>query len=472
MPRHEDKRGAKSRVERLSVLFLQRLHEIAGSVYATGLSSGAIRPEEMEAEIQRYFARKKSGLQDVYSYYAEQWDYFYRVEAASDADFLPMLQQARSAFARLYAPSDLDVTFYTEQMVRYPRTDGRWQTLRRHFMDKWRRLLEGREERYQEQHIARLSKEYFRMASDMARMLQNAGKAGDGLSPRLAWLQMTVSPELRAKIRQLSQVIRKSRLIKELNQALGRKKADEQRLYQAVRGRSPVELCLPAAHSDIVGITEGNDLNALLPVEYCYLSDPALEPIFFRRYAERKLAVFDSVSHRIERVDASLRRGRDMQRHRRQGPFVVCVDTSGSMEGEREVFSKAIVLSLALMADRLRRPCRIVFFSDQTEVVELENLYEDLPSLETFLCRTFHGGSDMGCAMRDAVTALMREDFRYADLLWISDFEMEPLSPVWVQYVDELKQRGMRLYAVSFGRRAEQSYLDLADRVWKAASVD
>ena len=72
----------------------------------------------------------------------------------------------------------------------------------------------------------------------------------------------------------------------------------------------------------------------------------------------------------------------------------------------------------------------------------------------------------------DAVTALMREDFRYADLLWISDFEMEPLSPVWVQYVDELKQRGMRLYAVSFGRRAEQSYLDLADRVWKVASVD
>ena len=53
MPRHEDKRGAKSRVERLSALFLQRLHEIAGSVYATGLSSGAIRPEEMEAEIQR-----------------------------------------------------------------------------------------------------------------------------------------------------------------------------------------------------------------------------------------------------------------------------------------------------------------------------------------------------------------------------------------------------------------------------------
>ena len=62
----------------------------------------------------------------------------------------------------------------------------------------------------------------------------------------------------------------------------------------------------------------------------------------------------------------------------------------------------------------------------------------------------------------------MREDFRYADLLWLSDFEMDTLHPMWVQYVEELKQRGMRLYAVSFGRRSETSYLRLADRVWTA----
>ena len=82
------------RVRQLSALFLRRLHEIAGEVYAEVLSSGVIRPEEMEEEIQRYFAKKKSGLQDVYSYYGEQWDYYYQVVAASDADFLPMLQQA------------------------------------------------------------------------------------------------------------------------------------------------------------------------------------------------------------------------------------------------------------------------------------------------------------------------------------------------------------------------------------------
>ena len=44
------------RVRQLSALFLRRLHEIAGEVYAEVLSSGVIRPEEMEEAIQRYFA--------------------------------------------------------------------------------------------------------------------------------------------------------------------------------------------------------------------------------------------------------------------------------------------------------------------------------------------------------------------------------------------------------------------------------
>ena len=456
------------RVRQLSALFLRRLHEIASEVYAEVLSSGVIRPEEMEEEIQRYFAKKKSGLQDVYSYYGEQWDYYYQVVVASDADFLPMLQQARSVFARLYVPAELDVLYYMEQLVRYPRTDSRWLTLRQHFMKKWRNLLEGRERTYQKQHIERLCEDYYRMVSANVGMLQNVGGKGEGPSPRLAWLQLTQSPELRVKLKQLSEIIRKSQLIKELNHVLGRKKADEQRLYQAMIGRTPVTLLRSATHSDIVGITEGNNLNALLPMEYCFLSDAALEPVFYRRYTEKKLAVFDAMSRQMEYAEASSHSGRDLQKRAKHGPFVVCVDTSASMKGERELLSKAVVLSLALIADKLRRPCRVILFSDQTEAIELNNLYSDLALLETFLCNSFHGGSDMTCAMKESVEVLMREDFYYADLLWLSDFEMDPLTPVWVQYVEELKQRGMRLYAVSFGHRSEASYLRLADRIWAA----
>ncbi|MCD8318639.1 MAG: hypothetical protein LUC45_07300 [Paraprevotella sp.] len=460
-------RDSRGRVERLFVLCLSRLHDKAGQLYASGLAQGIIRPEEMEDEILRYFTKKKSGLQDFYSYYGEQWDYYYQVSEASDEDFLFLLQRARSEFERLYAPTVLDVAYYIKQLVQFPRFDEHWQTLRIHFMQKWKSLLEQRKWNFQEKHIERLCEDYYRMASSHANMLQNVGGKGDGLSPRLAWLQLTQSPEMRTKIKKLAPVIRNSTLIQELNRVLGRKKADEERLYRAMCGRTPVALWRSATHSDIVGITEGDNLNALLPTEYCYLFDQDLENIFYRRYTEKKLSVFDSVSRQTERAEASSHFGHDLQKHVRYGPFVVCVDTSGSMEGVRETLAKAIVLSLALISDRLRRPCKVILFSDQTEIIELQNLYTDLPLLENFLCNAFHGGSDMSCAIQESVRVLMGEDFRYADLLWISDFDMSPIALVWNQYVCELKQRGMNLYAVAFGRRMEKSYMDLADRIWK-----
>ena len=460
--------GAKARFKFLSAFFLKRLHEIAERLYEPLLKEDAVRMDEVEDEIQRYYAQKKSGLQDVYSYYGEQWDYFYQMAEADDGHFLGMLQRARTVFSRFYAATELDAGYYAEQLARHARASARWQALRRHFMEKWQALLETREMDFQVKHIGRLCDDYYRMVAGKVQVLQNKGRGGNGYSPRLAWLQLTCSPELRGKIRQLARVMRKSALVRELNRALGRKEADEARLYQAMSGRMPVGLLRPATRSDIVGITEGNNLGSLLPVEYCYLSDKALEGMFYRRYVEKKLAVFDGVSRQVEHVEASSRRGNELARHAQKGPFVVCVDTSSSMRGERELLAKAIVLSLALKADSMRRRCRVVLFSDQVEVVELENLYADLPLLEAFLCNAFHGGSDMTYAMQDAVGTLMREDFRYADLLWVSDFEIPVLSPTWRQYVEELKQRDVRVYAVAFGHKAEPSYLNLADRVWES----
>ena len=61
--------GAKARFKFLSAFFLKRLHEIAERLYAPLLKEDAVRMDEVEDEVQRYYAQKKSGLQDVYSYY-------------------------------------------------------------------------------------------------------------------------------------------------------------------------------------------------------------------------------------------------------------------------------------------------------------------------------------------------------------------------------------------------------------------
>lgn len=451
-------------IKTLGERFLNRLRDMSEELYRPFLADGTVRGEEVEDELMRYYAAKKSGLQSVYSYYAEQWDFFHRTSSATGATFLSMLRQACPLLADLYASSGLNPAYYVEQLSALSTSSAHWQTLRQHFMQKWERLLSEREYDYQLRHIDRLCEDYFRMTKDKADMLQNKGRTGSSVSPRLAWLRLTQSPEMRDALDRLAPVMRKSRTIKELNRILGRKKSEEERLYRAVAGETPVVLLRRATRSDIVGVTEGNNLNALLPIEYCYLSDEKLEHIFIRRYTESKLAMFDAASRQRLSVDASPRKGRDVRKHRTKGPFVVCVDTSGSMKGERELYAKAVVLSLALLSERQDRLCRVILFSDQVEVIELRNLFEDLALLENFLCNSFHGGSDMKCAMEESVRTLMREEFRYADLLWVSDFEMEPVSPVTAAYVEELKRRNLRVYGVGFGDRCERSYLSLTDR--------
>lgn len=464
MPQNASDMLRAEQLKELNERFLNSLHCMSEELYRPFIKNDTVRPEEAEDELMRYYAAKKSGLQTVYSYYAEQWDFFHRTSAADGAAFLSMLRQARPLLEELYASSELNAAFYIEQLSALPTSHVRWQTLRRHFMQKWERLLSEREQAYQLNHIDRLCEDYFRMVKARTDLLQNKGRTGSSLSPRLAWLRLTQSPEMRDALDRLAPIMRRSRTLKELERILGRKRAEEERLYQSVAGETPAVLLRRATRSDIVGITEGNNLNALLPMEYCYLSDETLEHIFIRRYTENKLAVFDSASRQRLSVDDSPRKGSDVRKHRTKGPFVVCVDTSGSMKGERELYAKAVVLGLALLSERQHRLCRVILFSDQVEVVELRNLYEDLALLENFLCRSFHGGSDMKCAMEESVRTLMREDFRYADLLWISDFEMEPVSPVTAAYVEELKRRNVRVYAVGLGDSCERSYLSLADR--------
>lgn len=84
-------------VKDLNDLFLKRLRRMSEQFYRPFVTDGIVRPEEAENELMRYYVTKKSGLQTVYSYYAEQWDFFHRASAAGNALFLSMLRQALSA---------------------------------------------------------------------------------------------------------------------------------------------------------------------------------------------------------------------------------------------------------------------------------------------------------------------------------------------------------------------------------------
>lgn len=69
-----------------------------------------------------------------------------------------------------------------------------------------------------------------------------------------------------------------------------------------------------ATRSDIAGICEGNDLNSLLPLEYCYLAENSLQPIFFERFIEKRLQVIDYQSHEKQTINDKKTIGNEVPR--------------------------------------------------------------------------------------------------------------------------------------------------------------
>lgn len=94
-----------------------------------------------------------------------------------------------------------------------------------------------------------------------------------------------------------------------------------------------------------VGI--GAELSRLLPHELVSLQHPLLRQDFIRRFVDNELLQYD-----LRGVEAQGR-----------GPLIVCLDGSSSMQGDKEVWAKALTLTLIEIARRERRRFRAICFS-------------------------------------------------------------------------------------------------------------
>lgn len=103
-------------------------------------------------------------------------------------------------------------------------------------------------------------------------------------------------------------------------------------------------------------VKTGNDLSHLLPAELLGLSPtrPGLHRDFLRRFEESQLLQYE--------LEAPADRG----------PLVVCVDGSASMQGTKEIWAKAVSLTLVELARRQKRRCLGIIFSSGPDVFEVE----------------------------------------------------------------------------------------------------
>jgi len=217
-----------------------------------------------------------------------------------------------------------------------------------------------------------------------------------------------------------------------------------------VRYRQDVALPDINSREEIIGIRLGRDIEHVLPSELALLADPETSILFDLKYVESRLMCFDMQG--VQRAQRHHQREelRSIEEAAKQGPMIICVDTSGSMSGMPETVAKAVALFIAGKAKQQKRACYLINFSTGIETLDLGDEL-GMEALIKFLGMSFYGGTDAVPALAHALSMMQTHAYERADLLMISDFIMAGLSEPLRQQIERQRMHGNRFYSLVIG---------------------
>ena len=220
--------------------------------------------------------------------------------------------------------------------------------------------------------------------------------------------------------------------------------------------------------SEIRGVYQSDDLERLTAGELAFLADPELEPLFLARYAEKRLLCYELEGRELFETLVPTKVLRPRPKKQKRGPIILCIDTSGSMQGEPELVAKTLTLAILKVALREERPCLLISFgaTHDQRVLELSDLPANIPQLLQFLGGAFHGGTDVMPALDIAMQHIETTTFDKADILLISDGVFR-VDRAFLNRVENARStKPFAIHALIVGEHAEGSALGFADWWW------
>ena len=244
--------------------------------------------------------------------------------------------------------------------------------------------------------------------------------------------------------------------LQKLAKVFGRMRENALAVRRKVLDRADQEMFEVGRHRSL------DDIARLVPHELVALTHPLLKRDFQRRLLDGGLLTYSL-------------KGVDSHGH---GPIVVCLDTSSSMSGDKEIWSKAVTLTFVEIARRQRRRCHVVCFADAKALKEFDMnpgtawqvaLDETMDLAEHFS----GGGTDFMAPLDAAVDKISGREMKRADIVLITDGE-SAVDPEWrEEFHRAKKKRNFSLYAIliDLGSARSETVEDLADRISRISEL-
>lgn len=433
----------------------QNAHILYGSKIIDGMASLVVEDIATFIDSARQYI-------ELHNPYCSEQDLLTRCTAFDNETFAAHWDLLYPYLQERYAVKELNLPFYIDE---FPVIDMEEYTyLRMEFLSDWESALLRKEIAYELEILGRARKQIEKHVAERVKIFYGCNYSSVelglfwGIQPGM-WQQKTFN-----LLQMLSAVCKRNPTIHILLNALGRGdgKQQERRIQLEEQSSSQAMKFSHASHSDIDGIGESNRLNALLPSEIALLGNAALEQTFYKKYVERRLQTFDFRMQTPVKVHTE----RSEPTPVGPGPYIVCLDTSGSMSGIPEEVAKAICYGLMLRSRTEKRACYLISYSIDIEVLNLADWKQQQEQIVNFLSYSFHGGTDLEPALKEALRMLQTEDYILADVLVISDFEVRDLSLETITAINSVREHNTLFHSLEVGWDGNNEVLAQFDVCW------
>jgi len=225
--------------------------------------------------------------------------------------------------------------------------------------------------------------------------------------------------------------------------------------------RSPEPTAVDGVHRSraIARMTGSESLN---------LTHPVLRRLWRARFAEAQLLSYDDRAREPSPRPSPQSEGAAARQQRTpagHGPMIVCLDTSGSMQGAPENVAKACVLQALRSAHAGRRACQLLAFGGPGEVLERPLTHDaaGLDALLDLMAQAFDGGTDVQTPIERAIEWVRQQAWQDADVLIVSDGEFGLTPATLAQLRQAKEQLALRVHGILIGDRETIGLVEICD---------
>lgn len=206
---------------------------------------------------------------------------------------------------------------------------------------------------------------------------------------------------------------------------------------------------------EYVGVTIDSNPAAAIPSELALLTNPSTRAIFMKKMVEGQILQYD----------------KDSKEKLGQGPIVLLLDSSGSMFGERDTWSKAVALAYINVARREKRDICVIMFNDAFITYKFVSVGQSSDPLQMIKFPP-NGGTDFVRPLEHAVGYISKYDnMKNADIVMITDGGAQLTEEFTNTFKINKKSMRFHMYSILIGVSGPTSLDSISDKCYYVSDL-